>query len=88
MKLSREAIGWLKLAAENGKSQDIQKAFDRALEEINAKKNWHEATGMWIASSDGYFNIKDCYKELGAFTTRDMDAVRKAISRYRSSMPS
>jgi len=84
MKLSREALGWIKVASESGRYKDIQEAFDRALGEISGKRHWQEEVGKWINGSDGFFHLRDCYKELGAISTKDMDAIRKAMSRYKA----
>ena len=84
MKLSRETLNKIAVAAKLGKDKDIQSAVDSALGEINAKRHWQEEVGEWItAADDGFFSLRAIYDELGTITTKDKGAIRTALEFYK-----
>lgn len=84
MKLSQEALNKIRVAVEYGKDKDIQHAVDEALGEINAKRHWQEEVGEWIAFGHGFWHVRECYKELGALSTKDMCAIRVAVNFHKN----
>jgi len=83
MKLSPEALGKIRVAAKLGKDKDIQEAIDKALEETNAKRNWHQEVKDWVAVTTGYFTVTSCYFELQAVTKQEKGAIRIALMRLK-----
>jgi hypothetical protein len=83
MKLSPEALHKIALAAKLGKSRDVQVAVDEAFEERNTNRHWQDEVGQWISVSEGYWHVRECYRELGAVSIKDMAAIRQAILHYK-----
>ena len=84
MKLSKEALSKIAIAAKLGKSADIQEAVDEALGKVNAKRHWKDEVKEWIVVSDSYWNVRDLYNELGAVSKNDKGAIRYAINFFKN----
>lgn len=84
MKFSQGTLDEIRIAAKLGRDRDIQAAVEKALGEVNVNRPWQEDVGKWISVSSGYFHVRECYKELGAVSTKDMAAIRQAILHYKN----
>jgi len=71
LKLSKEALSWIKVAAETGKYADIQAAVERALRENEEKKSVAKEIEEFVMTTDGYFSTTDVYKRLQLTTRKD-----------------
>jgi hypothetical protein len=83
LKFSKEILSEIRATAKLGRDKQLLEVLEKAINEVNSGRSWQEEVGKWISVSNGYWNVKSCYKELGAVSTKDMAAIRQAILHYK-----
>jgi len=83
LKFSSEILDEIRATALGGTDSQLQETLEKAMEEANAKKNWHQEVKEWVVVTTGYFSVTSCYFELQAVTKQEKGAVRIALMRLK-----